>query len=163
KGNDSRAIARAKYPMNRSWLSTAAAMASLQEGKVSHRALSAHLILWIFITSLVDSVDSALSGPHDYLFLVHRVLSLIVIALGLWTAYRCNGGQNGREFVNRFAFLALPLTIRFTLLYEIVYWTAFKTYPFLAQRADDATYRAIWLTFDFLFPLALTTLWYWRM
>ena len=97
----------------------------LRAGDVPPRQVTgyaiAHLVLWTLAASLpafMPAEDTSFTAD----FGIFVLASIVISVVGLWAAYRSNGGDAGRDLAGRLLAMGWVLGLRFML-----FWFAFFT------------------------------------
>ncbi|OBY75394.1 hypothetical protein [Acinetobacter gyllenbergii] len=70
--------------------------------------------------------------------LIDAVLSIIILIAGVNFCFKANGGNQGKQFLNRLICLFLPIGVRFILVYLLLF-TVFILAFIVTARFIDAT------------------------
>ena len=146
--------------MSIDFFSTTNASAKLTDGRATDSYVTLQFCCWIAFAVLLEAIDAAIAGSRSELSILHGFASALVTLAGLGYCYWRN---DARDFVRRFAVLALPVSIQIAVLYEVIYWGSYFVYPMLTRNLDDTAYEGIWLTFELALSLALTLAWFARL
>jgi hypothetical protein len=81
----------------------------------------AHLLLWTLSTSLLAFIPAEDTTTFTADFVVFILGSVLISIVGLWAAYRSNGGDSGRDLAGRLLALGWVLGLRFMLLWFVLF------------------------------------------
>lgn len=97
----------------------------LRAGDVPPRQVTgyalAHLLLWTVSTSLLAFIPAEEPKTFTTDFGVFILGSVLISIVGLWAAYRSNGGDGGRDLAGRLFALGWVLGLRFMLFWFILF------------------------------------------
>jgi len=141
---------------------TAKLASDLKAGAVPNRDKRNYLIAWIVITTLGGYAALAMESESSALLILETLLVLLINVAGVLVCYGANRAGDGRDFVERFVCMTLPLFIRvvvallaFMVAYVIV------GYAIRGQRFESFLERHN--VADVLFAAAFEAAFYWRM
>ena len=100
---------------------------------------------------------------RDWGFAFELAMVLVISLLGVNECYKANGGDDGEDFLFRFAALAVPvgfnLAVLSLLLGQAIYWGA----PFVLGHGTFRDPQMVYRLVSFIMPLAFTFVYYWRI
>lgn len=99
----------------------------LSEGKVSEGGKMKYLLAYAILSALQVEIIRLIKEHFGPILLVQAFGMLVILAGGILACYQANRKRDGRDFIERFICLSLPLTIRIGALSFVVYgayWTA---------------------------------------
>jgi RsiW-degrading membrane proteinase PrsW (M82 family) len=99
--------------------------------------VTAHVVLWTSAW-FVPAEETVVTGPDVALDVALMVMSVIIPVVGLWAAYRANGGAEGRDFAGRLLAVGWVLGLRLLVL-----WAACFALVFILGVAAAAAKREI--------------------
>lgn len=83
----------------------------LKQGSLSEKESLKYLLIFLFFTSL-EAIPMEGSNKWD---LYSAIAFGVITILGTWYLYICNGGEQGKDFVQRYLSLGLVVAIRWTV------------------------------------------------
>jgi uncharacterized membrane protein len=117
----------------------------LRAGDVPPRQVTgyalAHLLLWTLSTSLLAFIPAEEPNTLTADFGVFILGSAIISIVGLWAAYRSNGGDSGRDLAGRLFALGWVLGLRFMLFWFVLFTILLLVMVgvTMAQQGDQET------------------------
>jgi hypothetical protein len=97
----------------------------LRAGDVPPRQVTgyalAHLLLWTLFTSLLAFLPAEDTTTFTADLVVFILGSVLINIVGLWAAYRSNGGDGGRDLAGRLLALGWVLGLRFMLFWFVLF------------------------------------------
>jgi hypothetical protein len=144
-------------------LDTHALASALRQASVEPNAAFRYFSVWLIFTVAVNYYEIYLMGPPDLLLILHGAFAVLITSVGLHRCYLANGGTVGKDLIGRFVTLALPITIKLQIVYELVYWSSYLAYPRFAESLSDSAYELMWRRGMIVLSIAFLLLWFWRM
>jgi hypothetical protein len=141
-------------------LSVARAVSVLKSGEYPDSFVPLQFSGWLLVSLVLHEVDLLAVSSSDGPSVGFLLTAIVVSAAGLFWCYRRAGT---RDFPVRFSVVAFPLTLRFAIAYQCIYWLGYFSYPAMAAGLSDASYVSWWLSLERAFSLFMSVLWYVRM
>jgi hypothetical protein len=99
----------------------------LLEGKVTEGGKMKYLLAYAILSALQVEIIRLIKERFGPILLVQAFGMIVILAGGILACYQANRKGDGRDFIERFICLSLPLTIRIGVLSFVVYgayWAA---------------------------------------
>lgn len=145
-------------------LNTGRLVSDLAKGNISESKSAEYYLANAVLGTLWAQYLHYFNEPtRDGWFFVQCAATLIVVVLGVASAYRANGGPDGRDFLLRTACLSVPIALKVNALSAGLVWLC-DAYYF--RVFDELTVRSAHGLFDlmvFMWGPGFTALFFWRL
>jgi len=145
------------------FLHTGAVARELQRGTMDSNTTFRYLAVLVLECLFIAYYRTFWMGPPDGYSIVEAFLVLVVSAYGLRQCYLANAHSAGDHLTERFIVLAVPLTLKLALGFELVIRVIYFNYSTLASSLSDDAYELTWRLFNSATSVFFAMIWFWRM
>lgn len=100
---------------------------------------------------------------RDWKSVVQALVLLSITILGVWRTFNANGGDAGRDFAQRFLIISIPISFKLSLLSWFVLYAIGWGLTMATLKVDDVSWEATMKIFEWVWNIALTSIFFWRL
>lgn len=122
------------------------------------------LLLFGQVVLFAASYIGVFSGiTRDWMSVVQALVLLAITVFGVSQTFKANGGDQGRDFAQRFLIVSIPISFKLSLLSWLAFYAISWGITMATLRANDVAFELTMKTFEFAWNIALTALFFWRL
>ena len=135
----------------------------LSQGRPSEKVQFLYLLGTELLLAFLLYYSLIFGAYVDWMFFLEIPIVLLITFIGIYEAYRANGGANGNNFLIKAYCLLFPITVNVVIASEVLSWAYIYLTPFIADPAIFADPTRFLALIGFVWNPVFTVFIFWRL
>ena len=145
------------------WWNTEKLVAELAEGRVSEKQSAQYAMLGAVLYYQGIYTATWFGGYRSWLLIYEFFVVSTIALVGISECLKANGGNDGRDFLKRYALISVPVGLKLALAGIVVSRVIYYGFPYVVTpvtfRDPVFVYQLIW----FISSAAIAATYFWRI
>lgn len=135
----------------------------LANGSISQKDAARYMMAAAFLYAQATYLSVWLGGYRDLTLLFEFVVVVVISLVGVQECYKANGAESGRDFLQRYCALAVPVGVNTTVVSIILGQVLYRAFPYVVTEESFRDPLFVYRLLSFIFVIAFAVVYFWRI